>query len=149
MIQVKKAGMKQFLIVILITSIIVTVFSYIRFLIPLYGVIADILSLVCIIIFGYEVLVHYTAVFTYTCDDKRLKINRTIGKRNKEVEFLRASVVSVSSKKPDVEFIHNFNPNILSGKKTKYITYNSKRITEAVLIEVDDEMDKYLKALKK
>lgn len=148
MIQIKKAGLKQFLWVILSIILIVTLFDLIRYIIPSYKVIIDILSLIGIIIFGYEVLIHYSAVFTYTVDENRMKINRCIGKRNKEVEFSVSSVKYVSSKKPDIKNIYNFNPNIFTGKNSKYIVYDSKRITEAILIEADSQMNEYLKRFK-
>ena len=148
MIQEKKAGLKQFLWVIVSIILIITIFDLIRYIIPSYKVVVDILSFISIIIFGYEVLIHYSAVFTYTVDENRMKINRCIGKRNKEVEFSVSSVKYVTSKKPETKYIYNFNPNILTGKNSKYIVYDSKRITEAVLIEVDSKMSEYLKRFK-
>ncbi len=146
--QIKKAGLKQFFTVILLVILILIVFETIRGFISSYGVVADILSLLCIIVLGYNVLIHYSAIFTYTCDEKRIKLNRLIGKRNKEIEFSTSSIISVSSKKPDTKYIYNFNPKILAGKNSKYITYNNKRIIEAVLIEADDEMKNYLEKFK-
>ena len=149
MVQIKKAGIKEFFIVILMTVLILGFFEILRSLLTSYGVIADILSLSCIILLGYKVLTHYSAVFTYTCNDKKIKLNRMIGKKNKEVEILTSSIISVSSKKPQTKNIYNFNPKILNGKNSKYILYNQKRIEEAVLIEADDEMLKYLKKIIK
>lgn len=148
MVQVKKAGIKQFFTVLFLTVLILFLFEIIRQFMSSYAVIADILSLICILILGYNVLIHYSAIFTYTCDDKRIKINRMIGKKNKEIEFKTSSIISVSSKKPDTKYIYNFNPKILPGKNSKYITYNKKRIVEAVLIEADEEMNSYLKNFK-
>lgn len=147
--QVKKSGIKQFFIAILLIFANMTFFGYVKFLFSSYSVIADILCLISMCILGFFILIRYGAVYTYTADIEKLKINRTIGKRNKEIEIPVKGIISVSNQKPKTEFIKNFSRFLLTNKHTCYVTYEKDRLTSAVIIEADDELLSYLKNVRK
>ena len=143
--QEKRADTKEFFLSLLLIFIIIAVSDILRSFISSYAVAVDILSLILICFLGYEILIHYCAVFTYTCSDKILRINRSIGKRNKEVEINTSKIKYISDKKPDTKQILKFCTSILKNKKTKYLVYKENKELKAVLIEIDDEMNSYLK----
>lgn len=144
--QIKRSGTKEFFITLLMLFIIITVTDYIKFILPSYKIAGDILRLIIICIYGFLILTHYSAVFTYDCTKTKVKVNRRIGKRrHKETEFSISSITDISDKKPDVKKIGNYNPKILKHKNTKYITYKKDKKLEAVLIEADDELINFLK----
>ena len=141
--QVKKAGIKEFFLALLIIFLIMTICGYIKFITPTYTVFVDILTVVLFVIYGFKVLTHYGADFTYTLTDTTIKINRTIGKRNKETEIPYSCVVSVSKNRPDTKYIKNFSPYITGGKNI-YITYDAGRLKEVVCIAADNEITDFL-----
>ena len=114
-----------------------------------YAIIVDILSLILICVLGYQILIHYCAVFTYTYNEKRLRLNRTIGKKNKEIEISVSNIKSISDKKPDTKEIFNFNTSIFKNKKSRYLVYKENKKIKAALIEADEEMINYLNSLIK
>ena len=144
--QIKRAGTKEFFLALLIIFIILLVTEYIKFILPSYKIIGEILRLAIIFYYGFLILHHYSAVFTYECSGKKLKIQRKIGRRRiKETEFSVQSILKISDKKPDILKIENYNPKILKHKNTKYITYKQDKTKKAVLIEADNELISFLK----
>ena len=143
--QIKKSGTKEFFITLLMLFIIITVTGYIKFILPSYKIIGDILRIIIVCVYGFLILNHYSAVFTYDLSKTRIKINRAIGKRRqREVEFSISSITDISDKKPNIKQIGNYNPKILKHKNTKYIIYKKSKKLEAVLIEADDELINFL-----
>lgn len=146
--QIKRSGNKEFFLALLILFIIIIITEYIKFILPSYKMIGEALRIIIICIYGFLILTHYSAVFTYTCTGSTLKIIRTIGRRSRETEFSVSSITDISEKKPDVKCIKSYNPKILKHKNTKYITYKKNKSLEAVLIELDDELNNFLKINK-
>ena len=72
-----------------------------------------------------------------------------IGKRNKEIEISTSTIKSLTDKKPDIKEISDFNTSIFKNKKSKYLVYKENKKIKAVLIEVDKEMEDYLKDFTK
>ena len=142
--QVKKAGIKEFILALFIIFLIMTVLGYIKFITPSYTLVIDIIAVISFVIYGFLVLTRYGAEFTYTVTDTDLRLNRTIGKRNSEVEIPISSIISVTQKKPDTKYIKNFSPYITVGKKSRYITFNKNRLEEAVIIVCDRDMAEFL-----
>lgn len=142
--QIKKAGAREFFLALLIIFLIMTVCGYIKFITPSYTVIIDILTVLLFVVYGFLVLSHYAAEFTYTLSEKAIKINRTVGKRNREIEIPFSSVVSITTTRPDTKYIKNFSPYITGGKKKIYITYDTNRLKEAVIITADNEITEFL-----
>ena len=143
--QEKRAGTKEFILSLLLIFVIIVASDIIRAFVSSYAIIVDILSLIIICVSGYEILIHYCAVFTYSGNEKRMRINRMIGKRNKEIESSTSTIKSLTDKKPDIKEISDFNTSIFKNKKSKYLVYKENKKIKAVLIEVDKEMENYLK----
>ena len=81
------AGGKEFIFVLLWAAMFYILCGCIMSLFGEYAFIGGIISVIVFAVFGYFVLIHYTARFTYQLRDGRLRINRMIGKRNREVDF--------------------------------------------------------------
>lgn len=108
-----------------------------------YAFIGGILSLIVFCIFGFIVLTRYSARFTYTLKNGRLRINRMIGKRNKEVDIKISDIIQTSygvkpegfPKKP-----YMMRVSIASSKKSMFIEYNSDGERKGIVIEPSDKL---------
>ncbi len=147
--QTKKSGFKEFIISLIAIFSVIFAARSLSFKFPGGAVVVDILSVVILAWLGFNVLVHYTAQFTYTLTDNSLRLNRQIGKRNREIEIPLNSISSISSNKPDCKYIYNFSPNIFKNKNTKYIIFEYNRLVQAAVVEADDELKKALNNYKK
>lgn len=142
----KTAGGKQFVFVLLWSAMLYLVCGMIMSLFGSYAFIGGILALIVFCIFGFFVLTHYTARFTYTLKNGSLRINRMIGKRNKEVEFPVSSIVRcVYGVKPN-DFVKqsvSMRISVFSGKDSLYIEYtNKKNELSGVVIEPSQKLRK-------
>lgn len=142
----KTAGGKQFVFVLLWSAMLYLVCGMIMSLFGSYAFIGGILALIVFCIFGFFVLTHYTARFTYTLKNGSLRINRMIGKRNKEVEFPVSSIVRcVYGVKPS-DFAKqsvSMRISVFSGKDSLYIEYmNKENELSGVVIEPSQKLRK-------
>jgi hypothetical protein len=145
--EVKKAGTLQFICVLLWAALFGLVGAYVRFILPSYKIIGDFLTILLFCVLAYFVLVRYAAVYTYTfTPDCHLRLNRQIGKRNKEVEVALGDMKALLRKKPE-NFrgtVANMGTSVLSRKHTYYLIYNHNRVERAVLFEPGRELVKEL-----
>lgn len=137
--QKRSAGTKEFIlavgiicVMVLLASILGSVFHN-EFL-------GDISGLILFCIYGYFVLVRYGAVYTYIVSDKHIRINRQIGKRNKEAEITKGDIVEITSQKPKVKTTFNFSRFIIKRADTLYIVFNNGGELNAAIVEADAEL---------
>lgn len=97
-------------------------------------------------IFGFFVLTHYASRFTYTLKNGRLRVNRMIGKRNKEIEIACSDITDMYygfkpqsfPKRP-----YNMRKSIISGRSSLYIVFkDSSSALCGVIIEPSDKLRK-------
>lgn len=94
-----------------------------------YAWIGGVVAILVFCVFGFFVLTHYTALFTYSIKNGRLRINRKIGKRNKEVEFACGDIVRTSYgvKPPNFpKHSQSMRISVFSGGRSLYIEYKDK-----------------------
>ena len=94
-----------------------------------YAFIGGVLSILIFCVFGFYVLTRYTARFTYTLKDGRLRVNRMIGKRNKEVDILISSVVDAVYGIKPADFPQKpymMRVSIVSEKRSLFIKHKDK-----------------------
>ncbi len=120
------SGGKQFCFVILWSAVLYVLCGVIAAGFHSYAFIGGIIGVLIFCVFAFFVLTHYTARFTYTLKNGTLRINRMIGKRNKEIEFKCSEIT---------ELYYGFKPNVFpkqplsmrvsvfSPKKSLYIEY--------------------------
>ena len=147
------SGIKEFIFVLLWAAVLYVACGAMMSLFGDYAFIGGIISLLVFCVFGYIVLIHYTSRFTYSVKNGILRINRTIGKRNKEVEFECKNITrTMYGIKPDGfrKPIKNMRVSVFSAKKSMYIEYCKKGGTiESVVIEPSDKLIKRIEKERK
>lgn len=152
MSEVRTGGRKEFVYSVLWAVFLLFAGKYIIFILPEYKVLGGIATLLMFCVLGFFVMTRYAAVFTYSLKGYSLRINRKIGKRNKEIEIKASEINSVSRKKPDNmprhSDVYKMRASVFSGKRLCYVSY-TKNDTDGVLVfEPSEEMMKALKRLK-
>lgn len=145
------AGSKEFFVVIVWVIALFVISQYICAAMQTYKIAGNIIAIIMFCILGFFVLTRYCATFTYTVKDGRVRINRLIGHRNKEIDFAVSNIKSISSgdAKTNAKNVYNMTTKVLSKKGTCCIVYNKTGIDEAVIFEPSGEMLKKIKTLVK
>lgn len=151
MSEVRTGGKKEFIYSVLWAVLILFAGKYIIFILPEYKVLGSIATVLMFCILGFFVMTRYAAVFTYSLKGYNLRINRKIGKRNKEIEIKASEIKSISRKRPDNmprrRDVYKMCASVFSKKKLCYVSY-TKNDTDGVLVfEPTEEMIKTLKRL--
>lgn len=123
------AGIKQFMIVILISAILYVVCATIMSMFGSYAFIGALIAMGLYATLGYFVLVRYAARFEYSLNNGRLRMTRYIGKRTREVEFLCTDIVrTLYGVKPSnfVKRPTNMHRSLIKTKSNLYIEYKDK-----------------------
>lgn len=127
--EVHTAGVKQFAITLLVSALLYILCGVMMSAFSDYAFIGGIISVLVFCVFGFFVLTHYTARFSYTLKNGRLRINRMIGKRNREIEFACADITRIVNGYKPLDFpkhIYSMKTAIISSKDCMYIEYNDK-----------------------
>ena len=85
--EVHTAGVKQFGFTVLSAAALYILCGIIMSAFGDFAFIGGIISVLIFCVYGYFVLTHYTSRFTYSLKNGSMRINRMIGKRNKEFVF--------------------------------------------------------------
>lgn len=138
------SGVKQFMFVLVWSAVLYILCGVMMSAFGSYAFIGGIVSVLVFCVFGFFVLTHYTARFTYSVKNGMVRINRMIGKRNKEVEFSCKDITrTVFGAKP-TDFkkpVYQMRISIISNKKSCYIEYKTKTGDLAtVVIEPSEKM---------
>ncbi len=123
------SGGKQFMIVLGWTALLYFACGIIMSAFGPYPFIGGILGVIVFSVFGFFVLTRYAARFTYSLKNGRLRINRTIGKRNKETEFACSDIVRTSYGVKPAGFVvrpYNMRVSVINTKNCMYIEYRDK-----------------------
>lgn len=138
------SGGKQFMFVLLWSAVLYIACAAMMSAFGNYAFIGGIISVLVFCVFGFFVLTHYTARFTYSLKNGSLRINRMIGKRNKEVEFSCRDITRTTfGEKPDdfAKPIQNMRISVFSRKQSMYIEYKTKDGKSAsVVIEPSEKL---------
>lgn len=94
----RTGGGKEFIFSLLWAVIFMILGQYIIFILPSYKIIGTIITILLFCILGFFVLTRYAAIFTYSIKDDIVRVNRAIGHRNKEVEFIYGREVCYQTK---------------------------------------------------
>lgn len=147
----RKAGGKEFIFTLVLAVIVFFTGQVLADKIQSYKFIGGLIVLLMYCIVGFFVLTRYSATFTYTVKNNRVKINRLIGHRNKEIDFAISNItkISASGEKINARNIYRMTPRIFSKNGTTCIVYNKSGFEEAVVFEPSREMTKYIMTLMK
>ena len=137
-------GGKQFIIVLVVAAILYLFCGAMMSLFGEYAFIGGIIALIIFAFFGFMVLTHYTARFTYSLKNGKLRINRMIGKRNKEFEFSCSDITRTMYGEKPTNFakpLHSMRISMVSRKNSLYIEYRNKEgKNETVIIEPTEKL---------
>ena len=123
------SGGKQFLFVLLWSAFLYVACGTMMAAFGNYAFIGGIISVLVFCVFGFFVLTHYTSKFTYSIKNDRLRINRMIGKRNKEIEISCRDITRTHFGAKPTGFakpVQSMQISVISKKKSMYIEYRTK-----------------------
>ncbi|MGN0162374.1 MAG: hypothetical protein ACI4EA_02165 [Candidatus Ornithomonoglobus sp.] len=150
------AGGKEFIYVIIWAAILYFACGIITSSFSDYGeypFIGGIISVLIFATFGFFVLTRYTSRFTYQVADGKLRINRTIGKRNKEIELACEDITNMVYGGKPSDFPkrpYNMRKSIISRKHLLYIEYTDKEgRLSGVVIEPSEKLRKKIEKERK
>lgn len=127
LLEVKKAGIKEFFLILAVLVVLSTVGSFVSFVLPVYKVIGHILGIILMVIYGVLVIKRYCSVFTYSEMSEGVKIIRELGVRSKELMVVYSNIYLISRKKPEAAKIEVFTSHMLAKKTDLYIILKSDR----------------------
>ncbi|MCH5212001.1 MAG: hypothetical protein J1G06_03220 [Oscillospiraceae bacterium] len=123
------AGGKEFGFAMLWAAALYFVCGIIMTLFRSYYFAGGVISILVFCVFGFFVMTRYSARFTYTVKSGRLRVNRMIGKRNKEIELLCKNITNTSYGKRPAAFPkrpYNMRKTVFSTKKLLFIEFTDK-----------------------
>ena len=123
------AGGREFVLAMLWAAVLYFVCGIIMTLFRSYFFAGGVISVLIFCAFGFFVMTRYCARFTYTVKDGRLRVNRMIGKRNKEIELLCKNITNMSfGRRPDgfPKRPYNMRKTVFSYKKLLFIEFTDK-----------------------
>lgn len=141
-VQKRKAGIKEFLLAILMILGATLVYDAVRFFLPGVPLLKEIvlIGLCCWLV--YLLYQHYAATFEYKLDAERFYAERRTGHKIKTISFSKESICGVQfGKKPAGLTCRNACVRILPNKKTCYIIYEKDKV---LACEPDGELARLL-----
>lgn len=149
--EVRAAGGKEFVFSMLWAMFLLFVSRGIVNSLPDYKMIGAIAGILMYCVLGYFVLTRYSSRFTYENTGTSLRINRMIGKRNKEIEFKLSDIENISRVKPKKlpKQVFYMRVSVFSDKRSYYITFTRDVEKYMAVVEATEEfMKKLEKAVK-
>lgn len=149
MTEIQSAGIKEFFVAVFWTLVLFFLGGSASYAMPVYKIISGIMTFFIFCVFAFFVLTRYSAVFTYSLQGNTLRINRKIGKREKEVEIRAGKIKDISFSDPKIKPIYRMRKYILRNKTDCYITFDGKSGTECLLFNPSPQMLKKIKKTMK
>lgn len=143
----RSAGGREFFIAIVWSVFLFTVSQYIGSAMETYHIVANLIAIGMFCVLGFFVLTRYCATFTYTVRDGRVRINRLIGHRNKEVDFAVSNIKSICAPNAriNVKNTYKMTTKMFSKSGLCLIVFNKQGFDEAVIFEPSREMLQHIK----
>lgn len=149
--EMRTGGGKEFVFSVIWAVILLFIGRSITNALDEYKIIGVFITIVMFCFLGFFVLTRYSAVYTYTLKDDRLRINRSIGHRNKEVDFAVSAVKSVTRTRPKSapKTTLTMRTSVFSKKNLWYVVYDKNRIRTLLVCDMSGNMaDKLISRLK-
>ena len=138
------AGGKEFVLAMLWAAALYFVCGIIMDMFKSYFFAGGVISVLVFCVFGFFVMTRYCARFTYTLKGGRLRVNRMIGKRNKEIELPCKNITNISRGRRPAGFPkrpYNMRKSVFANKRLLYIEFTDKTGERCgVIIEPSDEL---------
>ncbi len=144
----RTAGTKEFVFSMLWAVVLLFIGRGIVNSLPSYKFIGTVITIIFFCILGFFVLTRYSSMFTYEDTGYSLRINRGIGKRNKEIEFRYEDIIYMNKKKPTElpKPRYNMRASVFSKKNCTYIIFGYKGNEQSLIFEPSD---KFISNVKK
>ena len=147
----RTGGGKEFVFSVIWAVILLCIGRAITNLLENYKIIGVIITIIMFCVLGFFVLTRYSAVYTFTFKDDRLRVNRSIGHRNKEVDFAVSEIESVTRSKPEnapkTKVV--MRASVFTAKNLWYIIYEKNRIRTLLICDMSKNMADRLKSRTK
>lgn len=149
--EVRAAGGKEFVFSMLWAMFLLFVSRGIVNSLPDYKMIGAIAGILMYCVLGYFVLTRYSSRFTYENTGTSLRINRMIGKRDKEIEFKLSDIENISRVKPKKlpKQVFYMRVSVFSDKRSYYITFTRDGEEYMAVVEATEEFMKKLEKAAK
>lgn len=118
---------------------------------PSYKIIGTLITLLAFCALGFFVLTRYSSRFTYENTGYSLRLNRTIGKRNREVEIGFNEITEISASRPKrlPKTMFYMKTKVFSDKGSYYVLYSHNGADGGAAFEPSEEfMKKLEKSMK-
>ncbi len=147
----RTGGGKEFVFSVIWAVILLCIGRVITNLLENYKIIGMIITIIMFCVLGFFVLTRYSAVYTFTFKDDRLRVNRSIGHRNKEVDFAVSEIESVTRSKPEnaPKTTVVMRASVFTAKNLWYIIYEKNRIRTLLICDMSKNMADRLKSRTK
>lgn len=149
--ETRTGGGKEFVFSMIWAVVLLFIGKILIEALPNYKIIGTVITILMFCVLGFFVLTRYSAIFTYSLKNDRLRVNRKIGHRNKEVDFTMSSVKSVTKHRPDKapKNIQNMKTKVFSQKDIWYIVYEKNKADNMLVCEISKKMADKIKSRAK
>lgn len=149
--ETRTGGGKEFVFSIIWAVILLFLGKFIIAALPNYKIIGTIITILMFCVLGFFVLTRYSAIFTYSIKDDRMRVNRKIGHRNKEVDFAMSDVKSITKHKPNKtpKSVQNMRTTVFSQRDIWYVVYEKNKAENMLVCEISKKMADKIKSRAK
>ncbi|MCC8160054.1 MAG: hypothetical protein LIO53_01815 [Oscillospiraceae bacterium] len=149
--ETRTGGGKEFIFAVIWSIVLIFAGEYIIYLLPSWKAVGIIVTILMFCVLGFFVLTRYAAVYTFSLKNDRLRVNRKIGHRNKEVDFAVSDVKSVTRQRPSdaPKYIQTTRTSVFSRKNIWYVVYEKNRVRNMLVCDMSKNMADKLKSRAK
>lgn len=147
----RTGGGKEFVFSVIWTILLLFIGKIVTASLPTMKVLGVILTILMFCVLGFFALTRYAAIYTYSLKNDRLRINRKIGHRNKEIEISASQVRAISKNKPphNVKRIRNMRTAVFSKRDAWYLVYEKDNELNMLVFEPSKKMADKIKSRAK
>lgn len=149
--ETRTGGNKEFIFSVIWAIVMLLVGKGIINSLPSYKIIGIIITILMFCVLGFFVLTRYSAIYTYSLKNDRLRVNRKIGHRNKEVDFAVSDVKSVTRQRPNnaPKNVQTMKTTVFSQKDVWYVVYEKNRVSNMLVCQLSNGMADKLRSRAK
>lgn len=140
--ETRTGGTKEFVFSVLWAAVMLFIGNSITALFASYKIIGVICTIILFCILGFFVLTRYSAIYTYTLKNDRLRVVRKIGHRVKTVDISISSVKNITRVRPadKVKHTRSMRKTVFSQKCVCYLVYEQSGEKNLLIFEPSNAM---------
>ena len=145
----RTGGGREFLFSVLWAVLVLCIGRIVTAALPNYKIIGVLVTIALYCVLGFFVMTRYAAIYTYTLKNGIFRVNRSIGHRNKELDFSVSKVKSVSKTRPNIRAErYNMRTTVLSKKNIRYIVFEKNGQDTLLVCDISREMAEGIRGKK-